>query len=188
MIAQEAFGTPEELIRHLMRHYSGYPLDPYIQWISEHFPPTVGHDDTPDFGVGDPPTEVEFIDIQTYPNQSIEDIHQVMRAEAERQNQAMRDNYGKLQWSLMDTESMEPMIRVLEYGAKKYSADNWKKGLPLRGVFESMLRHLFALMNGEDDDPESGLPHIGHIQCNAMFIAYYLKHKPELDDRLKNFE
>lgn len=34
---------------------------------------------------------------------------------------ALRYNEGKLQWSLVHYKSLEPMIRVLEYGAHKYS-------------------------------------------------------------------
>ena len=36
-------------------------------------------------------------------------------------NMAMRFNEGKLQWSLVHYKSLEPMIRVLEFGAKKYT-------------------------------------------------------------------
>lgn len=96
-----------------------------------------------------------------------------------------RFNEGKLNWTLVDFESFEPMVRVLEFGAKKYAAHNWKKGLPVTKTIESLLRHTFALLNGEDNDPESNLPHIGHIQCNVMFLSYMLRRRPDLDDRYK---
>jgi len=99
-----------------------------------------------------------------------------------------RFNAGKLKWSLVDFESLEPMVQVLEYGAKKYSAHNWKRGLKTTEVCESLLRHLFAYLNGEDVDAESNCSHIGHIQCNAMFLAYMVKHRPDLDDRFKRVE
>lgn len=96
---------------------------------------------------------------------------------------ADRFNAGKPQWSLVDFEALEPMVRVLEYGAEKYDAHNWKKGFPYTKLMESMLRHCFAYLEGEDKDPESGLDHIGHILCNAMFLAYNHNHHPEFDDR-----
>jgi len=91
---------------------------------------------------------------------------------------AIRHNDGKLQWSLVDFDSLEDMVRVLEYGAKKYSRDNWKKGLKTNEIFESLMRHMVAYMRGEDIDPESGLPHTGHILCNAMFLSYMNRCKP----------
>lgn len=100
--------------------------------------------------------------------------------------QALRYNEKKRQWTLVDFHSLEVMVEVLEFGAKKYTADNWKKGLPTTQIVESLLRHTFAYLNGEDEDPESGLPHTGHILCNAMFLAHMHKFKPEFDDRTKN--
>jgi hypothetical protein len=101
----------------------------------------------------------------------------------------LRYNTGKPKWSLVDFQSLEPMVRVLEYGAKKYTtkersgAHNWKYGLKYTEAMESLLRHAFAFLNGEDNDPESGLPHIGHIQANAMFVAYMMQNRPDMDDR-----
>lgn len=96
---------------------------------------------------------------------------------------ATRHNEGKLKWSLVSFEALEPMVKGLEFGAKKYGIDNWKKGLPITEVCESMLRHIFAYLGGEDIDPESGLPHIAHIQDNAMFLGYMDLKMPQFDDR-----
>ncbi len=86
-------------------------------------------------------------------------------------SQAARYNKDKPQYSLIDLTALEPCARVLEFGAKKYARDNWKKGMPVTQILDSLLRHLGALRSGELIDPESGLPHIGHIQCNAMFLG-----------------
>ncbi len=84
---------------------------------------------------------------------------------------ADRYNSGKAKYSMLDLTCLEPAVRVLEFGAKKYARDNWKKGLPISEVLDSMLRHIGAIQRGEFIDPESGLPHIGHIQCNALFLG-----------------
>lgn len=85
-----------------------------------------------------------------------------------------RFNEGKPQWTLMDSKSMEPMIQVLMYGAKKYDRDNWKKACPKRlDLMDSLERHSMKIISGEAVDPESGLPHIGHLMCNAMFYSYW---------------
>lgn len=94
-----------------------------------------------------------------------------------------RNNSGKLRWSLVDFEALEDMVRALEHGEKEYGEDNWKKGLKTHEIFESLMRHLIAYIGGEDIDPESGLPHTGHILSNAMFLAYMHKFKPEFDTR-----
>lgn len=99
---------------------------------------------------------------------------------------ADRHNKGKLKWSLIDYKSLEPMVKVLEFGAKKYDRENWKKGLPFTDICDSLMRHLYSFMDGEDIDAESGISHIGHILCNAMFLSYMVENKKELDNRSKN--
>lgn len=99
---------------------------------------------------------------------------------------ALRYNGGKLRWSLVDFDALEDMVKVLEFGAQKYADNNWKKGLKTTEIFESMMRHMTAYMRGEDIDPESGLPHTGHILCNAMFLSYMQRFKPDFDTRHKD--
>jgi hypothetical protein len=89
------------------------------------------------------------------------------------ERKALRYNKGKRKWSLVDYKSIEPMVEVLEFGAAKYAPDNWKKGLDKKEILESMMRHLAALMDGEAKDAESGISHMGHIMCNAMFYNYF---------------
>lgn len=86
-------------------------------------------------------------------------------------DKALRYNTGKSQYSLLALDCLEPCVRVLEFGAKKYARNNWRKGMPQTQILDSLMRHITALLSGELIDPESGLPHIGHIQCNAMFLA-----------------
>ena len=90
---------------------------------------------------------------------------------------AVRDDSGKTNWSLMPFEALEEINKVLEFGANKYSANNWQQGSGFKysRVLNSLLRHIFAFMRGEDKDPESGLSHMAHAGCNVLFILYYLK-------------
>ena len=66
---------------------------------------------------------------------------------------------------------MELMAEVADYGAQKYSLHNWKKGLPVRKIADSLLRHLMDYINGEDVDEESMHYHLGHIVWNACALA-----------------
>lgn len=88
-------------------------------------------------------------------------------------DKALRYNDGKPKWNLVHFESLLPLVRVLEFGAKKYSPNNWKKPMDTGEILNSMMRHLTALMDGEELDKESKLPHIGHLLCNAMFYSYH---------------
>lgn len=86
---------------------------------------------------------------------------------------ALRYNEWKPQWDLVDFDSLKPMVRVLEFWMKKYAKDNWKKEMEKRQILNSLMRHLIALMRWEENDPESWLPHIGHLMCNALFYSYH---------------
>lgn len=78
--------------------------------------------------------------------------------------------------------AIEEVARVAAYGAEKYNQHNWKKGLVVRSVVSSMLRHLTSFMNGEDTDEESGLNHTGAIAWNALVLAEMSK-RYDMDDR-----
>jgi hypothetical protein len=90
-----------------------------------------------------------------------------------------RFNKGKTQWHYVDFEALEPLAKVLEYGAIKYGDEgmdpkdlNYRKPPKNKWVIlDSLFRHVLALMKGEEIDQESGLHHTGHIMANAMF--YY---------------
>ena len=98
-------------------------------------------------------------------------------------NLAERFNDNKIKWSLVSWKALEPMVKVLMFGANKYSPNNWQKGLKYSEISESLQRHLYAFMEGEDDDPESKLSHLGHILCNAMFLSWMFIFRKDLDDR-----
>lgn len=103
------------------------------------------------------------------------------------QEKALRYNDGKLRWSLVHFTSLRPMVRVLEFGAVKYAVANWQKGLNRRDILESLIRHATDLLDGQELDPDSGLHHIGHIMCNAMFYQYFVDH-PEKEVPQKEFQ
>lgn len=63
------------------------------------------------------------------------------------------------------------VVAVLEHGRNKYSADGWRSvPEPRRRYFAAAFRHLIAWRRGEKIDPESGLPHLAHAICCAMFL------------------
>ena len=72
---------------------------------------------------------------------------------------------------------------VWEYGLEKYSLGNWLKGMSWQGSAASMQRHFTAFINGENLDPETGLPHVDHIICCAKILSNSYHTRPDLDDR-----
>jgi hypothetical protein len=78
----------------------------------------------------------------------------------EKEEIGYRYNNEKPRWSLVDYKALEPMVEVLEFGAKKYSPNNWKKGLKVTEICDSLLRHTYSFLSGEDNDKESNLSHV----------------------------
>jgi hypothetical protein len=83
----------------------------------------------------------------------------------------MKFDGGKRDFTLLPWPAVEEIVKVLEFGAAKYSRDNWKhvEGAHHRYT-KAAFRHLIAYSNGEINDPESGLPHLAHVGCCILFL------------------
>lgn len=77
-------------------------------------------------------------------------------------------------------EDLCEAARVFEYGAQKYAAWNWAKGMAWSVPVGCILRHALA---DEVLDEESGLPHWGHMLCNVIMLVHFEETYPEGDDR-----
>lgn len=73
--------------------------------------------------------------------------------------------------------------QVFDYGRRKYAEWNWAKGMAWSIPLACATRHLMAMLRCEDTDPESGLPHRGHVFCNIVMLLTYMETFPEGDDR-----
>jgi hypothetical protein len=102
--------------------------------------------------------------------------------------EGLRFNEGKVRHDLIPAFAQEQLARVLTKGAIKYGAHNWQKGMNWSTVVASLKRHLAAIESGEDRDKETGELHIGHLLCNAVFLAEYYKIYPQGDDRQQWFK
>ena len=93
--------------------------------------------------------------------------------------QATRDNKNKLDYTILPWEAVTEVVRVFEYGASKYTRDNYKKGdgLPLPFYHQSAMRHLVASINGEELDPESGLDHLALLAANCLMGLWQKQHE-----------
>ena len=98
---------------------------------------------------------------------------------------AVKFDNNKPRMDLLDPRAMEELSKVLTFGAQKYAPHNWRKGLHKSRLIGAALRHLFAYLGGQDNDPETGLSHAAHAMCCCMFILG-LEHRSDLDDRPKD--
>lgn len=67
--------------------------------------------------------------------------------------------------------ALEAVGEILTFGAQKYKAHSWKA---VEGNTErynaAKVRHMIARAKGEERDPESGMLHLAHEACNALFL------------------
>lgn len=67
--------------------------------------------------------------------------------------------------------ALVPVARVFQVGAEKYGRLNWRTaGIQVTTYESAVMRHLLALMDGQDVDPESGQSHWAHIAAGAMIV------------------
>lgn len=98
------------------------------------------------------------------------------------QNTSVKNDFidGKLRWDLLPLDLIEELVKVYDYGAKKYYPESWKE-IPdgyqrLKGA---ALRHLVAFEKGETIDSESGLNHLVQASWNLLTCYYYANKEKE---------
>lgn len=62
---------------------------------------------------------------------------------------------------------------VMTFGAKKYAPGNWMRGMSWSTVYGALQRHQNSWFMGEENDPDSGLPHMGHAGCCLAFLSHF---------------
>lgn len=83
-------------------------------------------------------------------------------------------------------EALFAMGEAYGYGAKKYGGYNFQiTGLEVTRCLAAAVRHIFQFLAGQDNDPESGLSHLGHALAAIGMAIYSLKNHPSKDDRFK---
>jgi hypothetical protein len=86
---------------------------------------------------------------------------------------------SKLRWGLLPWAALELVVRVLEYGAQKYSPNGWRTVPNGAEVYrEACLRHAAAIGRGEWVDTESGLPHAAHLACDCLIFLELSRQHP----------
>ncbi len=92
---------------------------------------------------------------------------------------------GKPRMGLIPREAKLLIAKVLTFGAEKYDAWNWAKGMKWSRLIDATQRHLDAWAEGENIDEETGLSHLGGALCSLVFLAVYEARGLGEDDRHK---
>ena len=88
--------------------------------------------------------------------------------------QGRKDDSAKPRYSLLPVGTVNQVVRVLEYGSKKYADNNWQK-VPSAHTryYDAALRHIDSWWQGEKVDSETGLPHLAHAICCLLFLMWF---------------
>ena len=70
------------------------------------------------------------------------------------------------------------MAEVVKVGDEKHGPGSWRS-LDSGQFLEAASRHLSALRQGEDTDPESGESHWAHVAVNALYAFHVKQHEEE---------
>lgn len=89
----------------------------------------------------------------------------------------------RAQLGALDPHALRAVAEVAGYGTEKYARYNYLKGYDWSLSFDALQRHLLAFWAGEDNDPESGLPHLGHAAWHCLAMLAFSQRRVGTDDR-----
>ena len=101
----------------------------------------------------------------------------------------VKHDQNKVDWAILPLDALEEIIKVFQFGEKKYARGNFANGdgLEYTRVLNSLMRHTTSFMRGEDNDPETGMSHMAHAGCCVLMLLHFITHKdqfPSNDDRV----
>lgn len=92
---------------------------------------------------------------------------------------ATKRDDGKDRWDLLPIGSVRAIVRVLtwsvsETNPNRYPEGNWQRvERPRERYYAAAMRHLTAWWDGEQNDPDSGMPHLAHAVCSMLFLLWF---------------
>lgn len=82
-----------------------------------------------------------------------------------------KDDAEKPRYDLLPFTALDPVVRVLTAGAKRYGDDNWRKvDHAPRRYLAAALRHVTAWAAGREKNADTGESHIAHAVCCLLFL------------------
>lgn len=91
-------------------------------------------------------------------------------------------------YSLLPKVALDTITEVFNFGTKKYAPHNYRKGYDWSLSYDALQRHLAAWWDGEENDRESGLSHLGHAGFHIIALIVFSKgtQYKKFDDRYKD--
>lgn len=90
---------------------------------------------------------------------------------------------GKPRYDLIGRHMLRRLAELMARGAEKYGERNWELGQPTARSFESLLRHAYQFVDGDELED-----HLAAVIFNAMSLIHVLEEiklghlPPELDN------
>jgi hypothetical protein len=96
-------------------------------------------------------------------------VHSIIKKEAPKEKE------GKLDWSCLPLTELQEVVKVFEFGKKKYGkAFTYRQsnGVPKEDLFAAIMRHLERIQSGEEIAKDSKCLHVAHVIANClMYIS-----------------
>lgn len=89
-------------------------------------------------------------------------------------------------YDLIPVMPLDRLAELYARGAEKYDSHNWRRGYDWSNSYAAAMRHMTRFWNGEDIDPEMGLPHTVCAAFHMFALTQFLEDFPEYDDRYKS--
>ncbi len=99
------------------------------------------------------------------------------------EEEAPKHDQEKLRLELLMPGPMRQIGAVLTFGADKYGANTYRRGLNWSRYVGAVLRHIYAWYGGEKNDSESGLHHLAHAATCLIFLLDFEDTQQTFDDR-----
>lgn len=96
--------------------------------------------------------------------------------------QAQKEGKAPMEYLVYSVLPMDAAVH--KHGADKYGERNWRKDKILTSTYEgAILRHFLAWAQGEDIDPDSGMPHLAHLRACCAVVLDAQMHNSLIDNR-----
>lgn len=90
---------------------------------------------------------------------------------------------GAERYDLIPADALRQLARHFGVGARKYDADNWRRGYDWRLTFAAAMRHAEQWRAGEQFDPETGSNHLVAFAWHMLVLDEFTRIHPEFDTR-----